>query len=226
MESCIQLQPESRSILELTWLQNKLSDMPCHASIPAADAREAGYNMWHMYVRYWKPFGELLTDMEKEGMLVNRCALPGTACAKHLYRLIAMVPTLVTPAITSALCAAVLTWQCFRALLLRREHLAAAQKRAMADQEEAVTRFKAWASRYVRGAEHMNVCSGAQVRQLLFAGAPNSKFPDDADKRMELTRAFKVRQPSTATPLFAVYGRSIVGEGRGLLGGGGGGGVR
>jgi len=25
-----------------------------------------------MYERYWRPFGELLTDMEREGMLVNR----------------------------------------------------------------------------------------------------------------------------------------------------------
>ncbi len=104
-------------------------------------------------------------------------------------------------AMTPALQAAVFMGQCLRAVLLRREHLAAAQQRAMADQEEAVTRFKAWASRYVRGAEHMNVCSGAQVRQLLFAGAPNSKFPDDADKRLELTRAFKVRQSSPAKTL-------------------------
>ena len=86
-----------------------------------------------------------------------------------------------------------------------REHLAAAQQRAMADQQEAVARFRSWASRYVQGAEHMNVCSGAQVRQLLFAGAPNSKFPDDADKRLELVRAFKAR-PSPRQPGFAVSG--------------------
>jgi hypothetical protein len=60
----------------LVWLQSKLRNTLCHASIPAPNAREADYNMWQMYVRYWKPFGELLTDMEKEGMLVNRCALP------------------------------------------------------------------------------------------------------------------------------------------------------
>ena len=30
------------------------------------------YTMWHMYARYWRPFGELLTDMEREGMQVNR----------------------------------------------------------------------------------------------------------------------------------------------------------
>lgn len=47
--------------------------MACDASIPAPHQREADYNMWHMYQRYWKPFGKLLTDMEKEGMLVNRC---------------------------------------------------------------------------------------------------------------------------------------------------------
>ena len=47
--------------------------MACDASIPAPNQREADYNMWHMYERYWRPFGKLLTDMEKEGMLVNRC---------------------------------------------------------------------------------------------------------------------------------------------------------
>ena len=47
--------------------------MACDASIPAPSQREADYNMWHMYERYWQPFGKLLTDMEKEGMLVNRC---------------------------------------------------------------------------------------------------------------------------------------------------------
>lgn len=29
--------------------------------------------MWDLYQQYWKPFGELLTDMEKEGMMVDRC---------------------------------------------------------------------------------------------------------------------------------------------------------
>lgn len=30
--------------------------------------------MWNLYQDYWKPFGELLTNMEKEGMMVDRCA--------------------------------------------------------------------------------------------------------------------------------------------------------
>ena len=29
--------------------------------------------MLDFYNDFWKPFGELLTDMEKEGFLVNRC---------------------------------------------------------------------------------------------------------------------------------------------------------
>ena len=28
--------------------------------------------MSDMYIKYWRPFGLLLTDMEKEGMSVNR----------------------------------------------------------------------------------------------------------------------------------------------------------
>ncbi len=55
-------------------MQSKLSSMACDASIPGPSQRKADYNMWHMYERYWQPFGKLLTDMEKEGMLVNRCA--------------------------------------------------------------------------------------------------------------------------------------------------------
>ena len=31
--------------------------------------------MMDMYKKYWQPFGLLLTDMEKDGMSVNRCAV-------------------------------------------------------------------------------------------------------------------------------------------------------
>lgn len=59
-------------------LQAQLRLMQCEASIPSQQQLQelfpAGYNMWEMYIRYWQPFGELLTDMEREGMLVNRCA--------------------------------------------------------------------------------------------------------------------------------------------------------
>ena len=72
----------------------------------------------------------------------------------------------------------------------RRDHLVAAQARAETDQAEAKERFKSWAEQYVPGARHMNVCSGAQVRQLLFANIPNNK---DSKKTLEDTRKFKVR---------------------------------
>ena len=56
--------------------------MPCGASIPSRQQQRAlhpgGYSMWEMYLRYWQPFGELLTDMEREGMLVDRCQKPST----------------------------------------------------------------------------------------------------------------------------------------------------
>ncbi len=35
--------------------------------------------MFEMYGKYWHPFGLLLTDMEKEGMSVNRSDLPMSA---------------------------------------------------------------------------------------------------------------------------------------------------
>ena len=31
--------------------------------------------MFDMYGKYWRPFGLLLTEMEKEGMTVNRCVM-------------------------------------------------------------------------------------------------------------------------------------------------------
>ena len=49
--------------------------MPCEEqSIPVTPPPESGghYSMWDMYQRYWQPFGELLTDMEREGMQVDR----------------------------------------------------------------------------------------------------------------------------------------------------------
>lgn len=138
-------------------LQAKLKIMKCEMD-PALQPLEMGRcrNMWEMYKDFWRPFGELLTDMEKEGMMVNR------------------------------------------------EHLAEAQKRANIDQEAASELFKRWASSKVPDAQHMNVGSGTQLRQLLYAGVANSKSKQPAhkaaakgeaaaaDDRLELERVFKV----------------------------------
>lgn len=78
-----------------------------------------------------------------------------------------------------------------------RDHLSAAQQRAEADQAQAKERFKGWAQKYVEGARHMNVCSSTQVRQLFFAGIPNSK---DASVSLEDTRVFKVLSPCFTAP--------------------------
>ena len=43
-----------------------------HAVLQATG--ESTEMMMDMYKKYWQPFGLLLTDMEKEGMSVNRCA--------------------------------------------------------------------------------------------------------------------------------------------------------
>ena len=53
--------------------------------------------------------------------------------------------------------------------------LADAEVKAGQDQAEAMERFRSWATRRVPGAHHMNVGSGAQIRQLLFAGVENQK---------------------------------------------------
>lgn len=59
----------------------------------------------------------------------------------------------------------------------------------MKDQAEAMDRFRSWASQKVPGAQLMNVGSGAQIRQLFFAGVQNQK----GDKgTLETERVFKV----------------------------------
>lgn len=66
-------------------LQAQLEEMPCiEQSLQRAAplVEDGSYSLWHMYERYWRPFGELLTDMEREGMLVNRCP---ELCAPPLH---------------------------------------------------------------------------------------------------------------------------------------------
>ena len=64
-----------------------------------------------------------------------------------------------------------------------------AELKADQDQKEAMNRFRRWASSKVPGAENMNVGSGAQIRQLLFAGVQNQK-PEKGN--LEFERVFKV----------------------------------
>ncbi|KAL0051060.1 hypothetical protein WJX82_001248 [Trebouxia sp. C0006] len=126
-------------------LRKELKARPCvmDARVQQAVQQATGLKndeMYEMYGKYWLPFGLLLTDMEKEGMSVNR------------------------------------------------EHLRAAEVQAEEDQKKAMGRFRRWASSKVPGAENMNVGSGAQIRQLLFAGVQNQK-PDKGS--LELERVFK-----------------------------------
>ena len=80
----------------------------------------------------------------------------------------------------------------------RRDHLADGEKAAKLDQERARKRFHDWAASMVEGAKHMNVGSGAQIRQLLFAGTLNANQPCKKGKakppenRLEYSRVFKV----------------------------------
>ncbi len=60
-------------------------------------------------------------------------------------------------------------------------------------------RFRKWAASKVEGAKHMNVGSGDQIRQLLFAGTLNAKQPakekgkaKPPDNRLDCSRTFKV----------------------------------
>ena len=139
---------------EVTWklaveLERKLKEMRCHgdgvdpslaATLPTT-GHGGSFSMWDFYTNYWRPFGELLTDMEQEGVLVDN------------------------------------------------DHLAAMEEVAKKDQETKENIFREWAAQYVPDAAYMNVGSGAQIRQLLFAGVPNQK-PDLGD--LEATRSFKI----------------------------------
>jgi len=64
-----------------------------------------------------------------------------------------------------------------------REHLAAAQTRALQDQEGAKGRFRRWASARVPGAQHMNICSGAQARRPARPARPPQAAPERAGVR-------------------------------------------
>lgn len=54
-------------------LSAQLSDTACSLDPAIQEALDVGtFTMLDFYESYWRPFGELLTDMEKYGMLVNR----------------------------------------------------------------------------------------------------------------------------------------------------------
>ena len=77
-----------------------------------------------------------------------------------------------------------------------RQHLAVAEQKALADQKEAQERFRSWARSRVPDAEFMNVGSGPQIRQLLFAGVANANSgPDKKEDFLELERVFKASRP-------------------------------
>ncbi|KAI8557619.1 hypothetical protein RHMOL_Rhmol04G0023900 [Rhododendron molle] len=88
--------------------------------------------MIDFYEKYWRPFGEILVEMEAEGMLVDRV------------------------------------------------YLAEIEKVAQTEQQVAANRFRRWASKYCPDAKYMNVGSDAQLRQLFFGGAQNSKDPNES----------------------------------------------
>ena len=60
-------------------------------------------------------------------------------------------------------------------MFVDKAHLARAETQALADKKKAEETFRAWAIAKCPAAEHMNVGSGIQVRQLLFAGAAHKK---------------------------------------------------
>jgi DNA polymerase-1 len=83
--TALQTSPETRyqwidySTLDAqaTWLlreslECKLRNMPVEACKILAEKYKPCATMWDFYQQYWKPFGELLVDMERNGMLVDK----------------------------------------------------------------------------------------------------------------------------------------------------------
>ncbi len=54
-----------------------------------------------------------------------------------------------------------------------RQHLHAAEGKAMEDQENAKKRFRDWVKTKVPDAEYMNICSGPQVTAVLSCAIPS-----------------------------------------------------
>ncbi len=150
----IQEDPESRdrwieySALDAqaTWflresLEAKLRGLSCEACpiLTSKPGFRKCVTLWDFYTFYLAEFGELLTQMERNGLLVDK------------------------------------------------EHLANAERMAMEDKRKAEDYFRDWAAAKCEGAKLMNVGSGLQIRQLLFAGAKNKRRDKPG---VELTREF------------------------------------
>ena len=150
----IQEDPESRdkwieySALDAqaTWflresLEAKLRGMSCEACsiLTSKPGFRKCTTLWDFYTYYLAEFGNLLTQMERNGLRVDK------------------------------------------------DHLANAEKMALEDKRVAEDYFRNWAATKCEGAKLMNVGSGLQVRQLLFAGAKNKRRDKPG---VELTREF------------------------------------
>ena len=77
-------------------------------------------------------------------------------------------------------------------MFVDKAHLARAETQALADKKKAEETFRAWAIAKCPAAEHMNVGSGIQVRQLLFAGAAHKKRDKPG---VERRKAFAMTSP-------------------------------
>lgn len=183
---------DAKSTLELyKALRSRLEAMQVQLDGGVADDYSLGAvrvdTMWDVYCHFWRPFGELLTDMEAAGMAVDRCGCGGRGAGLLPADGSAVrppPPPPPPPVATAAACAD--TTAVPRTL---RVHLAAAQQQAERDQQQAQETFRRWAMHRVPDAKYMNVGSGPQVLQLLFGGARNK----NAEKQpVPLERIFKV----------------------------------
>ena len=70
MQGYLGFRKNSRMTIRNPALQIHLEKMECHPN--GFELPPSVENMWDLYKEYWLPFGQLLTDMESAGVLVNR----------------------------------------------------------------------------------------------------------------------------------------------------------
>ena len=82
------------SIDNESWVQERV----CEVNPPVAEAcnMQPGWTMWDLYQKFWQPFGGLLVDMERAGMLVDRQACIPTSASHHAAFMALILKTILT----------------------------------------------------------------------------------------------------------------------------------
>eukprot|EP00798_Chlamydomonas_sp_ICE-L_P008789 gene8789-33658_t len=172
-------------------------------------------SLYQFYQEYWVEFGQLLTDMEKEGMMVDREHLRLAQTYQAYLVEFGELPTDMEKEGTRVDREHLRLAQTYQAYWVEfgqlltdmekegtrvdREHLRLAQIQAEEDQRQAVNTFQAWATSRVPAAKYMNtsrqLCIRRTYRRWRLAGAASEPLSGsgegDATKK-KIAKAPKV----------------------------------